>query len=169
MAVTPLTGRRSRDAAAAVKVRKAVARTRATLGAQHQRPGPSAPAPLYSCPDCGGVVENARHVRCAACNGKDPRQAPAVRASRGRAISARKRALRERVDAGLPERCDRDWYRTEVLPRLATVKLAEIMSATGFSKGYASVIRKGTYLPHLATWAALAELVGVEMTEPATA
>ncbi len=168
VAVTPLTGRRSRDAAAAVKVRKAVARTRATSAAQHQRPGPSAPAPLYSCPDCGGAVENARHVRCAACNAKDPRQAPAVRASRGRAISARKQALRERADAGLPGRCDRDWYRREVLPRLATVKLAEIMAAAGCSKGYASVIRKGTYVPHVSTWSALAELAGVAVTETAT-
>jgi CRISPR-associated endonuclease Cas1 len=168
VAVTPLTGRRSRDAAAAVKVRKAVARTRATLGAQHQRPGPSAPTPLYSCPDCGGAVENARHVRCAGCNAKDPRQTPAVRASRGRAISARKRALRKRTDAGLPEHCDRDWYLREVLPRLAGVKLAEIMSAAGCSKGYASVIRKGTYVPHASTWLALAELVGVSPTEMAT-
>lgn len=167
-AVTPLTGRRSRDAAAAVKARKAAAQRRATSVVQHQRPGASVPAPLYSCPTCGRQVQNARHVRCEACNAKDPRQAPAVRASRGRAISARKRALREQADAGLPEHCDRDWYRRGVLPRLAGVRLAEIMTAAGCSKGYASTIRKGTYVPHISTWRALAELVGVEVTEMAT-
>lgn len=39
------------------------------------------------------------------------------------------------------------------------------MAVAGCSKGYASTIRKGTYVPHVATWLALAELVGVEMTE----
>lgn len=167
VAVTPLTRRRHREAAAHVKARKAVAVRRATASAPHQRPGAAPVAPVYSCPTCGGAVANARHIRCEACIAKDPRQASAVRANRGRAIAARKRALRERADARLPEYCDRDWYREEVLPRLAEVKLAEIMAATGCSKGYASTIRKGTYVPHISTWPALAKLAGVEMTEMA--
>jgi CRISPR-associated endonuclease Cas1 len=162
VAHTPLTGRRLRDAQAAVKARKVAARTRATAGAQHQRPGPAVPAPLYSCPTCGSAVENTRHVRCAACNAKDPRQAPAVRASRGRAIAARKRALRERGDAGLPEHCDQEWYRREVLPRLANMKLTAIMDAASCSKGFASVIRTGKSTPHISTWPALARLVQVD-------
>jgi hypothetical protein len=97
------------------------------------------------------------------CNGKDPRQAPAVRASRGRAIAARKQALRDQTAAGLPEHCDRDWYQEEILPQLTNHKLAEIMTAVGCSKGYASTIRKGTYVPHVSTWPALATLVGVEI------
>ena len=96
------------------------------------------------------------------------RQVPAVRASRGRAISARKRALRQQADAGLPEHCDRDWYRRAVLPLLAGHRLSEITAAANCSKGYASTIRKGTYVPHVSTWTALAELAGVEMTERAT-
>ncbi len=165
VAVTPLTRRRSREAAAHVNARKAVAARRATASAPHQRPGSPANAPVYSCPSCGGTVANPRHIRCDDCIAKDPRQAPAVRASRGRAILARKRALRERADAELPEHCDRDWYSREVLPQLANHKLVEIMAAAGCSKGYASTIRKGTYVPHVSTWSALAKLVGVEVTE----
>ncbi len=168
VAVTPLTRRRHREAVAHVKARKAGAVRRATKSAPHQRPEVAPGAPVYSCPSCGGAVAKARHIRCAACIAEDPGQAPAVRASRGRAISARKRALRERADAGLPEHCDRDWYRQEVLPQLANHKLAEIMAAAGCSKGYASTIRKGTYVPHVSTWLALAELTGVEMIEMAT-
>ena len=108
-------------------------------------------------------MANPRHIRCEECNSTDPRQAPGVRASRGRAISARKRALREHADAGLPEHCDRDWYRREVLPLLTDHRLAEIMAAAGCSKGYASTIRKGTYVPHVSAWPALAELAGVEI------
>ena len=163
--VTPLTGRRSREAAAVVKARKAVARGAAGAGGPRQRPGAPAPMPLYACPACGGRVANARHVRCEACNAKDPRQTPAVRASRGRAIAARKRALREQGDAGLPAHCDAGWYRSEVLPRLVGVKLREIMEAAGCSKGYASVLRRGDYLPHVSTWRQLARLAGVPLPD----
>ena len=31
------------------------------------------------------------------------------------------------------------------------------------SKGYASTIRKGTYVPHVSTWPALAQLAGMEI------
>ncbi len=167
VAVTPLTRRRSREAAAHVKARKAAATRRASASAPHQRPGAAAKSPAYSCPSCGGAVANPRHVRCEDCIAKDPRQAPTVRASRGQAISARKRALRERTEAGLPEHCDRDWYCQEILPQLTNHKLAEIMAAASCSKGYASTIRKGTYVPHVSTWSALAQLAGVEIRRSA--
>ncbi len=164
--VTPLTRRHSREAAAAVTARKQVGRGAASAPlAPRQRPSALAPSPAYSCPTCGGVVANRRHVRCAECNAKDPRQAPAVRANRGRAIAARKRALRDQGDARLPAHCDRDWFRSEVLPRLAGVKLREIVEAAGFSKGYASVVRRGDYVPHVSTWRALATLAGVSVDD----
>jgi len=50
---------------------------------------------LWTCPNCGGAVRNPRHVRCAACIGADPAQAPEIRGRRGAAIAARKRALSE--------------------------------------------------------------------------
>jgi transcriptional regulator with XRE-family HTH domain len=61
---------------------------------------------------------------------------------------------------------DPEWFRRDVLPRLAGVKLAEIAEATGLSKSYASQIRAGKFTPHVSTWAALAELAGVDVLEP---
>ena len=162
VAHTPLTGRRLRDAQAAVKARKAAAREAALVTASHQRPGAPSPLPLWSCPDCGGQVTNPRHVRCQSCIDADPRQTPAIRKKRAEAIASRKRALREHGDAGLPEHCDQAWYRREVLPRLANVKLAAIMQAAACSKGFASVVRMGKSTPHMSTWKALAHLVEVD-------
>ena len=162
VAHTPLTGRRHRDAQAAVKARKAAARETALVSASRQRPSAPSALPLWSCPDCGGQVTDPQHVRCEVCIDADPRQTPAIRKKRAEAIASRKRALRERGDAGLPEHCDQAWYRREVLPRLATVKLSQIMEAAGCSKGFASVVRMGKSTPHVSTWRALAQLVGVE-------
>jgi len=55
---------------------------------------------------------------------------------------------------------DPDYFRREILPKLAKVKLAEIMAAAGISKGYASQVRAGKYTPHVSTWAALGQLAG---------
>ena len=43
----------------------------------------------------------------------------------------------------IPARYDRELFRQEILPRLATVKLSEIVEAAGCSKAYASGIRRG--------------------------
>jgi hypothetical protein len=86
-----------------------------------------------------------------------------VRQSRGRAIAARKQALKERVAAfGLD--VDPTIYRERIFPALASIKLAQIMEATGYSKGYCSTIRAGTWTPHVSTWPALAALVGLSGT-----
>ena len=45
------------------------------------------------------------------------------------------------------------------------MKLADIMEATGYSKGHCSTIRAGTWTPHVSTWPALARLVGVDLAE----
>jgi hypothetical protein len=121
--------------------------------------------PLWSCVDSEGQVTNREHVRCDACIRADPRQTLAIRKKRAQAIASRKRALRERGDDGLPEHCDREWYRREVLPRLAEVELAVIMEAAGCSKGFASVVRMGKSTPHVSTWPALGELVGAKVDE----
>ncbi len=63
-------------------------------------------------------------------------------------------ALREGGDAGLPPERDEEWYRREVLPKLAGVKVKVIMEAAGCPKSYASVIRCGRYVPHVSTWKA---------------
>jgi hypothetical protein len=85
-----------------------------------------------------------------------------VRQTRGRAIAARKRALKERV-AAFGANVDPAVYREHILPKLSAVKLTDIMEATGYSKGHCSTIRAGTWRPHISTWPALAEFVGVDV------
>ena len=60
---------------------------------------------------------------------------------------------------------DPELFRREILPKLAGVKLSEIVKATGLSKSYASQVRAGKFTPRRIDMACLAELVGV--TQPA--
>jgi CRISPR-associated endonuclease Cas1 len=160
---TPLTGRRTRGAQAAVKARKAAVQRAATSTTIRQRPVASTDAPAWTCPDCGGPVTNHRHVRCDTCIGADPRQTPELRGRRGAAIASRKRALKEWDEAHPGVSYDPDYFSRHLLPKLGTVKLAEIMAAAGCSKSYASEIRNGTYTPHVSTWAALGALAGASL------
>ncbi len=165
-AATPLTSRRLRDAQAVVQARKVEATRRAAAGRVLQRPvaQPAALA-LWTCPDCGGAVTNPRHVRCDACIAADPAQAPEIRGRRGAAIAARKRALTEWERANPGVSYDPELFRREILPRLRTVKLSEIVEAIGCSKSSASDIRRGKWTPHVSTWAALARLVGISLED----
>jgi CRISPR-associated endonuclease Cas1 len=163
-AATPLTSRRLRDAQAVVKARKVEASRRATASRALQRPAAEPPAlALWTCPECGGAVTNARHVRCDACIAADPAQAPEIRGRRGAAIAARKRALTEWNKVSPDRAYDPDLFRREILPRLRTVPLAEIMEAAGCCKASASDYRRGKRTPHLSTWAALAKMVQIQM------
>ena len=163
-AATPLTSRRLRDAQAVVQARKVEATCRAAAGRVLQRPAAQPVAlALWTCPDCGGPVTNPRRVRCETCIGADPAQAPEIRGRRGAAIAARKRALSEWDKANPDTVYDPELFRREILPRLSAVKLSEIIAAAGCSKAYASDIRRGKWTPHVSTWVALSELVGVEM------
>jgi hypothetical protein len=60
---------------------------------------------------------------------------------------------------------DPELFRREILPRLGTVPLAEIMEAAGCCKATASDCRRGKRTPHVSTWRALAGLVGVNAVE----
>jgi hypothetical protein len=157
---TPLTTRHQRSAQAAVKARKAAAKGVATSTAVHQRPAVRVSSPRWTCPDCGGPVTNHRHVRCDACIAVDPRQTAEVRGRRGAATAARKRALADWESANPEVAYDPEYFRREILPSLARFKLAEIMAVIGCSKGSASDIRRGVWVPHVSTWAALDVLAG---------
>jgi CRISPR-associated endonuclease Cas1 len=165
-AATPLTSSRHRDAQAVVKARKVEATRRAAAGRVLQRPAAqSAALPLWTCPDCGGAVTNPRHVRCEACIDADPASTPEIRGRRGAAIAARRRALTE-WDKVNPDRVyDPEMFRREILPRLGTVPLVQIMEAAGCCKASASDYRRGKRTPHVSTWGALAELARVEVGE----
>lgn len=116
-----------------------------------------------------GVVTNPRHVRCEACIDADPTSTAEIRGRRGAAIAARKRALTEWDRANTGRVYDPELFRREILPRLRTVSLAEIMAAAGCSKASASDYRRGKRTPHVSTWQRLAELVGSESTSMAEA
>jgi hypothetical protein len=47
---------------------------------------------------------------------------------------------------------DPELFRREILPRLGTVPLAEIMAVAGCSKASASDYRRGKRTPHVSTW-----------------
>jgi RNA polymerase sigma factor (sigma-70 family) len=157
-AATPRTSRRRRDAQAVVKARKVEASRRAAAGRVLQRPiaQPAALA-LWSCPDCGGAVTNPRHVRCEACIVADPAQAPEIRGRRGAAIAARKRALTEWDKVNPDTVYDPELFRRDILPKLGTVPLAEIMDAAGCCKASASDYRHEKRT-HVSAWSALGEL-----------
>jgi hypothetical protein len=75
-------------------------------------------------------------VLCAGCQAGAGHTA-AVRRSRGKAIAARKRALKERVTASAAD-VDPALYREHIWPKPMAVKLPDIMEATGYSKGHCS-------------------------------
>jgi hypothetical protein len=104
-------------------------------------------------------VANPRHVRCETCIAADPAQAPEIRGRRGAAITARKRALSEWNKANPGVVYDPELFRHEIWPRLAGVKLSQIVEAIGCSKASASDIRRGKRTPHVSMWPALARLV----------
>jgi hypothetical protein len=158
VARTPLTTRHHRSAQAVVKARKAAVSGAATSTAPRQQPSQREGAPRWTCPDCGGLASNHRHVRCNACISADPRQTTEVRGRRGAAIAARKHALREWEKANPGVAYDPSYFRRELLPKLRDVKLADIAKAANCSKAYASDVRAGKYIPHVSTWASLAEL-----------
>ncbi len=100
---------------------------------------------------------------CEPCQTGPGHTAAVRRQTRGRPIAARKRALKERVEA-LGTDVDPVIYREHIWPRLKAMKLADIMEATGYSKGHCSTIRRGAWAPHVSTWLALAVLVGLDLT-----
>lgn len=117
---------------------------------------------LFRCLTCGGEVHNPRHVRCEACISADPRQAPALRATRAAAISSARQA-----EAGWSRHhpsgpLDPTWWREVCRPALAGLTIRDIVTATGCAKSSVSDWRSGRYVPHPMHWEALAKLAGIE-------
>jgi CRISPR-associated endonuclease Cas1 len=85
--------------------------------------------------------------------GEDPMSRPEARKRLGQA-NVRRRAEAASWDAE-HERPDPEIFRREILPGLAEVPLAVLMRATGLSKRYVWLIRRGGYVPHPRHWEAL--------------
>ena len=155
--VTPLSRDNAKSAQAVVKAKKTVAQGTMKAVGKRQRASGSETEP-WLCPECGGPVSGSRRVRCQSCTDADPRHTEELRGKRGAAIAARKKAIREWDEANPGVTYDPEYFRREILPGLAQVKLKGIMEAAGISKGFASVVRRGIYEPHVSTWGALKNL-----------
>ena len=131
--------------------------------ARGRRAAAAPAAQLWTCPDCGGSVTDQRRVRCDACIEADPRQTPAVRGRRAKALAARHRKQAAWASGGGAGAFDPNVWPT-IQTGLAAVRLADIMAATGVSKSFASTVRSGASRPHISLWPALAELAGVPLT-----
>ena len=57
------------------------------------------------------------------------------------------------------EKLDPAIFEKEIQPKLKTVSLLETMQATGLSRTYCGMIRRGVRVPHPRHWEALHDLV----------
>ena len=158
---TKLTGTNLRQAQAEVKARKLGGLPRAEAPAPKQRPTVDIERqPQQTCRDCGAAILGRRRLYCPACGVLQSGQDGDSRARRGPAIAAQRAEL-ERWRIENPGRTgDAEAYRTTILPALASIKLAAIMSTLDVAKSTASMIRSGRHVPALRHWPALAELGG---------
>jgi len=53
------------------------------------------------------------------------------------------------------------WFARNVVPLLANLSIAKIIKATAFSPRYASLVRKGEYMPNPVHYSTLARLAGI--------
>jgi hypothetical protein len=69
-------------------------------------------------------------------------------------------ALRKWNQSALPKWLDEDFYRVEILPRLAEFTIKKIRMAIDVSHPYATLIKRGSNILHPRHWLTLAELAG---------
>jgi hypothetical protein len=90
--------------------------------------------------------------------GIDPAHGGEAARKRG-AANARRIAEAKAFDQTSSAPPDPDGFRLEVLPRLQNVPVRKMADATGLSRGYSSMIRRGVCTPHQRHWNALRALV----------
>lgn len=140
--VQPLSGARRKAAAQRVIARKKRA---------------SSQLSMWSCPSCGGEVAESHHVRCPACQARDPRQTPEIRGRRGRAIAGARAREQAWSAAGGAGALDPALW-PEIQPKLASLPLSEIVAACQVAKSTASSWRAGHTQAHPGHWPALQAL-----------
>jgi hypothetical protein len=115
------------------------------------------------CPECGKAVENRKRRFCsAACRRAYTRDVITPRfessgLAKLAALRAAQRAKWEKL--GLDLEAEKERFRRDILPGLEDFSVLEIVKATGFSRQYASLVRRGLYVPHAAHYEALGRLV----------
>ena len=143
---------------------------------------------LKTCPECGQVFRKRDSEFCSrACwdsynqgfvlpklakagpanfaklrlEGKDPNHGGRIGKRRGQsnARRARERKQWEKDHPDINIEKARERFKKEILPHLASIPLSKIMGAAGFSKRYASMIRRDLYTPHPMHYQKLEELI----------
>jgi hypothetical protein len=92
--------------------------------------------------------------------GSDPAHGGNAAKLRGKRNSVKLLANSE-WDRNQTEEADTAIFEKEIGPKLKAVSLLETMRATGLSRTYCGMIRRGVRIPHPRHWEALRELVRV--------
>ncbi|MCX6071369.1 MAG: hypothetical protein NTU91_11010 [Chloroflexi bacterium] len=92
--------------------------------------------------------------------GADPSHGGEVGRKRGASNARRAHERSKWKELGLDVDQEKERFKRDILPRLQDVPLSRIMKATGFSRRYASLARRGLYTPHPVHYDALVTLVG---------
>jgi len=92
--------------------------------------------------------------------GRIATHAPIAEARRSGTQLKQAQALRGWNPSDLPGWLDEDAYRRDILPRLAKFTVKAIRLKLSVSHPYATLIRRGTKIPHPRHWLTLAKLTG---------
>jgi hypothetical protein len=148
-----------------------------------RREAPRTRVPKFRCKGCGKALSNKDRTYCNAClpafearqqgvlagygqevlarlraEGKDPAHGGDAARKRGTTQSRRRREEWEREH---DERPDPEIFELTILPRLKAVSTDSMAQATGLSKSYCRMIKRGVYTPHPRHWDALRDLSAV--------
>lgn len=127
---------------------------------------PRAKTPAQRCQNCGVQVgERSRY--CDQCRPQAlieaGQRSAARRLQTGESLSAKRKrsaAMKKRRRSNIKwdkqdVQPDPEVFRTQILPKLVDVPLQNMVKATGLSKSYCSLIRRGEVTPHPSHWEAL--------------
>jgi hypothetical protein len=89
----------------------------------------------------------------------DPSPGDETARKRGKSNSRRAAERAEWKKLGLDLEKEKERYLRDILPKLKDFSIMDIRRDTGFSPRYASLIRRGLYVPHPAHYEALRNLV----------
>ena len=90
--------------------------------------------------------------------GSDPAHGGKAAKLRGKRNSV-KLLANSKWEKNQDEKLDPATFEKDIGPRLKTVSLLETMQATGLSRTYCGMIRRGVRIPHPRHWEALRDLV----------
>jgi hypothetical protein len=98
-------------------------------------------------------------------HGKDPAHGGAAGLKRGRTIAKRMREAAE-FDKEVSEVPSANIFRNEILPALQPVPVRMMAEATGLTRQYCSMVRRGLYVPHPRHWETLREIAKLKQVSP---